>query len=185
MVVQKTLAQRPPPPKPRYDILCVFVIENSKHIGFQINALYDNIIKRVFTKLRQQIPPEDSTYNSKTSPCVKLGVVYFGDYEPYSEVTCEAQHFLINYRQFEKNVKSHAFTDTGLLRVATIEGLVGALEMFDEYDEHNPEVNITVLYQRHCFLISTTPPYLDPCRCNKMERYDGYTFQDVAARMKE
>ncbi|KAJ2720136.1 hypothetical protein GGI07_004780, partial [Coemansia sp. Benny D115] len=175
-------------PTQRCDILCVLVIESTQHMQNLFHELYDSVITKVITQLRTPVIVESAGKKSqatKATPCVRLGVVFFGDYFPYSTRTCSTQYFTSNYREFTKTIKAHRFCEGGRLRCAATEGLVGALEMFDDFAEYDPEAHLTNIQQRHVVLVSSTPPYSEPCRENVHMRYDGFGLDDVAKRMRE
>ncbi|KAJ1772655.1 hypothetical protein LPJ74_001371, partial [Coemansia sp. RSA 1843] len=183
-------------PAPRCDILCVLVVESTQQLQHVFPELYDTVIARIIAQLRTPIVVDTSNKKdagtkkttgpvTKATPCVRLGVVFFGDYFPYSTQTCSTQYFTSNYREFTKTVKAHRFREGGMLRCAATEGLVGALEMFDDFEEFDPEAHLTNVQQRHTILVTSTPPYSEPCRENGHMRYDNYTLEDVAQRMRE
>ncbi|KAJ1723156.1 hypothetical protein LPJ53_002468 [Coemansia erecta] len=175
-------------PAQRCDILCVLVIESTQHMQPLFHELYDSIITKIITQLRTPTIVESAGKKSQTtkaSPSVRLGVVFFGDYYPYSTQTCSTQYFTSNYREFSKTIKAHNFCEGGQLRCAVTDGLVGALEMFDDFAEFDPEAHLANVQQRHVILVSSTPPYAEPCRENVHMRYDGFELDDVAKRMRE
>ncbi|KAJ1787620.1 hypothetical protein LPJ59_005694, partial [Coemansia sp. RSA 2399] len=182
-------------PAPRCDILCVLVVESTQQLQNVFPELYDTVITRIITQLRTPlvVDKRDAAPGAKkptgpvikATPCVRLGVVFFGDYYPYSTQTTSTQYFTSNYREFTKTVKAHRFREGGMLRCASTEGLVGALEMFDDFAEFDPEAHLTNVQQRHAILVTTTPPYGEPCRENVHMRYDNYTLDDVSKRMRE
>ncbi|KAJ2380920.1 hypothetical protein GGI23_007695, partial [Coemansia sp. RSA 2559] len=182
-------------PAPRCDILCVLVVESTQQLQNIFPELYDTVITRIITQLRTPLVVDrrDAAPGAKkptgpvtkATPCVRLGVVFFGDYYPYSTQTTSTQYFTSNYREFTKTVKAHRFREGGMLRCASTEGLVGALEMFDDFAECDPEAHLTNVQQRHTILVTTTPPYGEPCRENGHMRYDNYTLDDVSKRMRE
>ncbi|KAJ2910136.1 hypothetical protein GGI21_001184, partial [Coemansia aciculifera] len=185
-------------PALRCDILCVFVIESTLHMQNLFPDLYDTVLTKIITQLRTPVIVDTSSSPSKKSsasgggaqptkatPCVRLGVVFFGDYYPYSTRTCSTKYFTSNYREFAKTIKEHRFCGGGRLRSAATEGLVGALEMLDNFDECDPEAGLTSVQQRHVILVSSTPPYAEPVRENDHMRYDGFGLDNVAARMRE
>ncbi|KAJ1826299.1 hypothetical protein LPJ56_002252, partial [Coemansia sp. RSA 2599] len=172
----------------RCDILCVLVIESTQHMQNLFPELYDSVITKIITQLRTPTLVETAAKKgqaTKASPCVRLGVVFFGDYYPYSTQTCSTQYFTSNYREFTKTIKAHKFCEGGQLRCAATDGLVSALEMFDDFAEFDPEAHLANVQQRHAILVSSTPPYADPCRENIHMRYDGFGLDDVAKRMRE
>ncbi|KAJ1850917.1 hypothetical protein LPJ73_003231, partial [Coemansia sp. RSA 2703] len=175
-------------PAQRCDILCVLVIESTQHMQPLFHELYDSIITKIITQLRTPTIVESAgkkNQTTKASPSVRLGVVFFGDYYPYSTQTCSTQYFTSNYREFSKTIKAHNFCQGGQLRCAVTDGLVGALEMFDDFAEFDPEAHLANVQQRHVILVSSTPPYAEPCRENIHMRYDGFELEDVAKRMRE
>ncbi|KAJ2441771.1 hypothetical protein GGF42_007183, partial [Coemansia sp. RSA 2424] len=183
-------------PALRCDILCVFVIESTQHMQNLFPDLYDSVLTKIITQLRTPVivdsPGKKDTsakksgnQPTKATPCVRLGVVFFGDYYPYSTHTCSTKYFTSNYREFAKTIKEHRFCEGGRLRCAATEGLVGALEMLDNFNECDPEAGLTSVQQRHVVLVSSTPPYAEPCRENVHMRYDGFGLDNVAARMRE
>ncbi|KAJ1785079.1 hypothetical protein LPJ62_004380, partial [Coemansia sp. RSA 2167] len=176
-------------PAPRCDILCVLVVESTQHMQNLFHGLYDTVITQLITQMRTPIIVQAAGNKSqpvtKATPCVRLGVVFYGDYFPYSTQTCSKQYFTSNYREFTKTIKSHRFCEGGLLRCATTEGLVGALEMFDDFAEFDPEAHLANVQQRHAIMVTSTPPYAQGCRENAHMRYDGFSIDDVARRMRE
>ncbi|KAJ1750947.1 hypothetical protein LPJ79_002532 [Coemansia sp. RSA 1821] len=176
-------------PTPRCDILCVLVIESTQHMQGLFQGLYDAVITRLITQMRTPIVVEPAGKKSQTAtkatPCVRLGVVFYGDYFPYSSQTCSTQFFTSNYREFAKTIKAHRFCEGGQLRCAATEGLVAALEMFDDFAEFDPEAHLTNVQQRHAIMVTSTPPYAEGCRENTHMRYDGFGLDDVAQRMRE
>ncbi|KAJ2860282.1 hypothetical protein FB639_005656, partial [Coemansia asiatica] len=129
----------------RCDILCVLVIESTQHMQNLFHELYDSVITKIITQLRTPTLVETTAKKSqatKASPCVRLGVVFFGDYYPYSTQTCSTQYFTSNYREFTKTIKAHKFREGGQLRCAATDGLVSALEMFDDFAEFDPEAHL-------------------------------------------
>ncbi|KAJ1657735.1 hypothetical protein GGF38_004357, partial [Coemansia sp. RSA 25] len=164
-------------PALRCDILCVFVIESTQHMQNLFPDLYDSVLTKIITQLRTPVivdsPVKKDTsakksgnQPTKATPCVRLGVVFFGDYYPYSTHTCSTKYFTSNYREFAKTIKEHRFCEGGRLRCAATEGLVGALEMLDNFNECDPEAGLASVQQRHVVLVSSTPPYSEPCREN-------------------
>ncbi|KAJ2302379.1 hypothetical protein IWW52_004444, partial [Coemansia sp. RSA 2704] len=176
-------------PAPRCDILCVLVVESTQHMQSLFHGLYDTVITRLITQMRTPVIVEPAGKNSqaatKATPCVRLGVVFYGDYFPYSMQTCSTQYFTSNYREFTKIIKAHRFCEGGQLRCAATEGLVAALEMFDDFAEFDPEAHLTNVQQRHAIMVTSTPPYAEGCRENSHMRYDGFGLDDVARRMRE
>ncbi|KAJ2742515.1 hypothetical protein GGI20_004426 [Coemansia sp. BCRC 34301] len=184
-------------PALRCDILCVFVIESTQHMQNLFPDLYDSVLTKIITQLRTPVIVDSpskkdamakkgaTSQPTKATPCVRLGVVFFGDYYPYSTRTCSTKYFTSNYREFAKTIKEHRFCGGGRLRCAATEGLVGALEMLDNFNECDPEAGLTSVQQRHVILVSSTPPYAEPCRENDHVRYDGFGLDNVAARMRE
>ncbi|KAJ2697874.1 hypothetical protein H4R19_005634, partial [Coemansia spiralis] len=121
----------------RYDILCVLVIESSEHMRGLFHGLYESVLLRVIAQLREPViigSGGDAGPVEKATPCVRFGVVFYGDYFPYSTQPCSTQYFTSNYREFAKTLKAHRFREGGQLRCAATEGLVAALEMFDDFD---------------------------------------------------
>ncbi|KAJ1898370.1 hypothetical protein LPJ66_002805, partial [Kickxella alabastrina] len=175
-------------PAQRCDILCVLVIESTQHMHNLFHELYDSVITNLINQLRTPVIVDASGKKSQTTkatPCVRLGVVFYGDYYPYSTRTCSTQYFTSNYREFTKAIKAHKFCEGGQLRCAVTDGLVGALEMFDDFAEFDPEAHLANVQQRHAILVSSTPPYMQPCQENVHMRYDGFGLDDVAKRMRE
>ncbi|KAJ2829888.1 hypothetical protein GGI24_002034, partial [Coemansia furcata] len=182
-------------PALRCDILCVLVIESTQHMQNLFPDLYDSVLTKIITQLRTPVivdspSKKDASVKkggqpTKATPCVRLGVVFFGDYYPYSTRTRSTKYFTSNYREFAKTIKEHRFCEGGRLRCAATEGLVGALEMFDDFNEFDPEAGLTSVQQRHVILVSSTPPYAEPCRENDHMRYDGFGLDNVADRMRE
>ncbi|KAJ1935005.1 hypothetical protein EC988_008623, partial [Linderina pennispora] len=175
-------------PAPRYDTLCVFVVESTQRMQNLFPDLYETVIKQVITQLRTPVlvePASKKVPATKATPCVKLGVVFFGDYFPYSTRTCSSQYFTSNYREFAKSLKAHRFRGGGRLRCASTEGLVGALEMLDDFEENDPEAHLLNVQQRHVILVTSTPPYAEKCRENVHMRYDNFGLDDVGRRMRE
>ncbi|KAJ2734521.1 hypothetical protein IW152_002299 [Coemansia sp. BCRC 34962] len=182
-------------PALRFDILCVLVIESTQHMQNLFPDLYDSVLTKIITQLRTPVivdspgkkdaAAKKGAQPTKATPCVRLGVVFFGDYYPYSTRTRSTKYFTSNYREFAKTIKEHRFCEGGRLRCAATEGLVGALEMFDDFDESDPEAGLTSVLQRHVILVSSTPPYAEPCRENDHVQYDGFGLDRVADRMRE
>ncbi|KAJ2883239.1 hypothetical protein H4R27_002902 [Coemansia aciculifera] len=182
-------------PALRCDILCVLVIESTQHMQNLFPDLYDSVLTKIITQLRTPVivdspgkkdaAAKKGSQPTKATPCVRLGVVFFGDYYPYSTRTRSTKYFTSNYREFAKTIKEHRFCEGGRLRCAATEGLVGALEMFDDFNEFDPEAGLTSVQQRHVILVSSTPPYAEPCRENDHMRYDGFGLDSVADRMRE
>ncbi|KAJ2829279.1 hypothetical protein IWW50_000947, partial [Coemansia erecta] len=176
-------------PAPRCDILCVLVVESTQHMQSLFDGLYDTVITRLITQMRTPVIVDTAGNKTqpatKATPCVRLGVVFYGDYFPYSTQTCSKQYFTSNYREFTKTIKSHRFCEGGQLRCAAAEGLVGALEMFDDFAEFDPEAHLANVQQRHAIMVTSTPPYDQGCRENAHMRYDGFHMDDVAGRMRE
>ncbi|KAJ1729717.1 hypothetical protein LPJ61_003392, partial [Coemansia biformis] len=175
-------------PAQRYDILCVLVIESSQHMRGLFRGLYESVLTKVITQLRAPVivgPAGEKGPTEKATPCVRFGVVFYGDYFPYSTQPCGTQYFTSNYREFAKTLKAHRFREGGQLRCAATEGLVAALEMFDDFDESDPEAHLTNVQQRHAIMVASTPPYAEACRENAHTRYDDFCLEDVARRMRE
>ncbi|CAO3675556.1 unnamed protein product [Rhizopus stolonifer] len=67
------------------------------------------------------------------------------------------------------------------MRNAVEEGMVAALELFDEY---RPEVEGRELVQ-HCILLSNSLPNKLTTRCNMDEKYDGLKMESIIEEMKK
>ncbi|PWA03566.1 hypothetical protein BB558_000288 [Smittium angustum] len=143
----------------RKNILCIFVIEDTKKIESIFQNLYSQVIQKIFHILREPVLISSSQTPTKITPCVRFGIVFYGDHPPLSNSATSSQYFTTNFRDFSDSLLTHSFSSTGNIRCAMLEGLVGALEMIDDFNEFDISASQSELHSTHCVLVGCTPPY--------------------------
>ncbi|PVV02789.1 hypothetical protein BB560_002747, partial [Smittium megazygosporum] len=143
---------------PKKTILCIFIIENTKKIGSIFSRIFENFISKFITLLREPVLSSENGIPSKVTPCVQLGLVFYGDNHPLSNTSIISHYFTSNYRKFGSNLLDHQFATGGTIRCTLLDGLVAALEMLDDYSGFNNK-NSVDLVSTHVVLVGCTPPY--------------------------
>ncbi|KAG0062263.1 Mediator of RNA polymerase II transcription subunit 25, partial [Linnemannia elongata] len=171
-----------PPTSLRPEILCVFVIENSARMGHSFELLLISYLEPILRHFRAPpIDPETNQPRPKDAPLVRCGLAIYGDYQPSSPATVDTKYFTNDPLTFLRELRHIRFEYGGVFRNAVAEGLVSALEMFDQHDElrgnEGPEP------ERHVVLVADSSPHLTGCRCNANEQYDNYSLSDVSQEL--
>ncbi|KAI8097787.1 mediator complex subunit 25 von Willebrand factor type A-domain-containing protein [Halteromyces radiatus] len=169
----------------RKDVACVFVIDGSARMKPHLTTLYESYVDPILRQLRCPIISEGEDKLSKTriTPVLKYGLVVYGDYNPCSTVTVDRKYFTSELGLFQNILKSIQCKDGGILKNAAAEGLVAAMELFDDYREESDMVNQDPLL--HCILVSNSLPYKTGVVNNLKDRYNNFTLDDIAAEMKK
>ncbi|KAI8346300.1 mediator complex subunit 25 von Willebrand factor type A-domain-containing protein [Mortierella sp. GBAus27b] len=172
----------PGPPSLRHEILCVFAIENSAKMGTNFETLLISYIEPILRHFRAPpVDPETNQPRHKDAPLVQCALAIYGDYQPDSSSTIDARYFTKDPVTFLRELRLIKFEYGGVFRNAVVEGLVSALEMFDQYDELR--INEGMEPERHLILVADSSPHLTGCRCNSNERYDNYSVENAAEEM--
>ncbi|KAI8600903.1 mediator complex subunit 25 von Willebrand factor type A-domain-containing protein [Dissophora ornata] len=175
----------PGPPSQRHEILCVFAIENSARMGSSFESLLISYIEPIVRHFRSPpIDPETNQPRPKDAPLVRCGLAIYGDYQPSSTSTLDTRYFTIDPVSFIRELRQIKFEYGGVFRNAVTEGLVSALEMFDQYDELRVSDGSSEP-ERHLILVADSDPHLTGCRCNSTERYDGFNYEDAAQELRK
>ncbi|KAF9399726.1 hypothetical protein BGX21_005735, partial [Mortierella sp. AD011] len=173
-----------PGPSQRQEILCVFAIENSARMGPNFETLLMSYIEPILRHLRT--PPIDAETNQprpKDAPLVRCGLAIYGDYQPSSASTIDTRYFINDPITFLRELRQIKFEYGGVFRNAVTEGLVSALEMFDQYDELRSSDGGDPV--RHLVLVADSSPHTTGCRCNSNERYDNYNVEDAVQELNK
>ncbi|KAF8936896.1 Mediator of RNA polymerase II transcription subunit 25, partial [Haplosporangium gracile] len=171
-----------PPTSLRPEILCVFVIENSARMGPSFELLLISYIEPILRHFRAPpIDPETNQPRPKDAPLVRCGLAIYGDYQPSSAATVDTKYFTNDPLTFLRELRHIRFEYGGVFRNAVAEGLVSALEMFDQHDEMRG--NDGPDPERHVVLVADSSPHLTGCRCNANEQYDNYSLGDVSQEL--
>ncbi|KAG0083890.1 Mediator of RNA polymerase II transcription subunit 25 [Podila epicladia] len=166
----------------RSEILCVFAIENSARMGPHFETLLMSYIEPIIRHFRAPpIDPETNQPRPKDAPIVRCGLAIYGDYQPNSTSTVDTRYFTNDPLSFLRELRLIKFEYGGVFRNAVTEGLVSALEMFDQYDDlrasDSPEP------ERHLILVADSSPHTTGCRCNSIEKYDNFNTSSATQEL--
>ncbi|KAF9017810.1 Mediator of RNA polymerase II transcription subunit 25 [Haplosporangium bisporale] len=166
----------------RNEILCVFAIENSARMGQSFETLLMSYIEPIIRHFRAPpIDPETNQPRPKDAPVVRCGLAIYGDYQPNSTSTVDTRYFTNDPLSFLRELRLIKFEYGGVFRNAVTEGLVSALEMFDQYDDlrasDGPEP------ERHLILVADSSPHTTGCRCNSIEKYDNFNTSSATQEL--
>ncbi|OZJ06003.1 hypothetical protein BZG36_01098 [Bifiguratus adelaidae] len=162
------------------DVACVFVVEGTARMRPHFATLLQGYIEPLIRQLRLPTTSETDP-NIKTVPVLRYGIVVYGDYEPTSHVTVDRKAMTLDYEKFHNVMRSLAFASGGMLRNAVEEGLVGALELFEQFEATRKVDHLEPI--RHCILISASHPYATGVRCNVLSKFDNFSLDDIRDTM--
>ncbi|KAI9486701.1 MAG: mediator complex subunit 25 von Willebrand factor type A-domain-containing protein [Benjaminiella poitrasii] len=167
----------------RKEVAVIFVIDGTARMQPHFQVIYEAYIDPIIKQLRSPVisEGEDGQTKTKITPVLKYGLTIFGDYEPLSTNTVDRKYFTSDSIMFQDILKSISCKKGGIIKNAVEEGLVAALELFDEYRE---ELDGKELIQ-HCILISNSIPHQIGARCNLLDKYSGMKLDDIARAMNQ
>ncbi|KAI8394137.1 mediator complex subunit 25 von Willebrand factor type A-domain-containing protein [Radiomyces spectabilis] len=170
----------------RREVACVFVVDGTARMKPYLDTLYEAYVEPILRQLRQPIimgDGDERQSKANITPVLKYGLVIYGDYGPSSAVTVDRKFFTSDLSLFQKIFKSIVCADGGIVRNAVVEGLVAALEMFDQYKEEGLQANYESMM--HCILISNSFPLKQAAQFNLDNKYDNFSLHRVAEEMKK
>ncbi|RKP38047.1 hypothetical protein BJ085DRAFT_36127 [Dimargaris cristalligena] len=172
-------------PSIKKEVLCVIVLEDSEQIAQVFNAVYQTYLDPIIRYLRTPMlnsPAQGGPGNTKMTPLVRLGLVYYRNNARGSSTCVDRTSFISDYRLYRKIITQHQFAPGTAPLYAVTEGLVGALELFDAYQSsYGSDVRHTV---QHCIVVGSTPFCPEAVRNNISTRYDDFTLARVLDTMK-
>ncbi|KAG0293324.1 Mediator of RNA polymerase II transcription subunit 25, partial [Dissophora globulifera] len=172
----------PGPVSQRHEILCVFAIESSARMSPNFESLFISYIEPIVRHFRAPpIDPETNQPRPKDAPLVRCGLAIYGDYQPSSASTVDTRYFTNDPVSFLRELRQIKFEYGGVFRNAVTEGLVSALEMFDQYDELRTSDGADP--ERHLILVADSAPHMTGCRCNSSERYDDFNIENASQEL--
>ncbi|KAJ1983411.1 hypothetical protein H4R34_001286 [Dimargaris verticillata] len=172
-------------PSLKKEVLCVIVMEDSATLAKEFATIYDTYLDPIIRHLRTPVlnTSDGQAVNTKVTPLVRLGLVFYSDYTESSLATVDRKSFISDYRLYRRILTQHQFSTRAPPKHAVAEGLVAALELFDNHQGiGNVDSTNTI---RHCILVASTPHCTDTVRNNISEQYDGFDLARVTATMKD
>ncbi|KAJ1948545.1 hypothetical protein IWQ62_006875, partial [Dispira parvispora] len=172
-------------PSLKKEVLCVLVLENSVAIGQEFQNLFHKLIDPILRHLRKPVynQNEAGTGNSKVTPLVRFGLVYYGHYSDPTTPVVNRTYFVNDYRLYSKILTTHQFPGQYEPQYAVTEGLTAALELFDSYAESHSAPPLHTL--QHCILVTSRPSCTETARNNLFPKYDGFSLENVTKTMKQ
>ncbi|KAG2185607.1 hypothetical protein INT44_002400 [Umbelopsis vinacea] len=182
---QHNSPQIPMPHPHRKEVVCVFVVEGTAKMQPYFATLFEAYLEPILRQLRAPIITDGDEKQAKTkvTPILKYGLVVYGDYEPSSTVTVDRKYFTSDFSLFHSVFKNINCSQGGILKNAVYEGLVAALELFDEYKLNAEPTSSDPIF--HCILVAASLPYNMSVRCNISEKYDRFGLSNIVEEMRK
>ncbi|KAG2183632.1 hypothetical protein INT43_006640, partial [Umbelopsis isabellina] len=182
---QHNSPQMPAPHPHRKEVVCVFVVEGTAKMQPYFSTLFEAYLEPLLRQLRAPIITEadDKQPKTKVTPILKYGLVIYGDYEPSSAVTVDRKYFTSDFSLFHSVFKNINCSQGGILKNAVFEGLVAALELFDDYKANADASLSDPIF--HCILVAASLPYNMSVRCNVSEKYDQFRLPEIVEEMRK
>ncbi|KAJ1976984.1 hypothetical protein H4R35_002476 [Dimargaris xerosporica] len=172
-------------PSLKKEVLCVIVMEDSATLAKEFATIYDTYLDPIIRHLRTPVlnTSDGQAVNTKVTPLVRLGLVFYSDYTECSLASVDRKSFISDYRLYRRILTQHRFSPRAPPKHAVAEGLVAALELFDNHQGIGTVESTNII--RHCILVASTPPCADTVRNNISEQYDGFDLARVTTAMKD